>query len=332
MLTAEQIGQIIQAYKTAKSFSALARATGFSRRAVTAAVKRGFTVAPNNRATSMRILTRRRELRKLTQLTCSKGHRKWPRYSSSKQLRAALAAKTGELLSDRHIRNELKAIGLKAYTRPAHTTRSKIDLRKRKAFAKKYLRCDWKKVVFSDESWLCCNERTGRLQWCKKRDDALPLEQKARWNVPSIMVWATAGYDWKGPLIIFPSKHSKDGELRQFRLDAEAYVKRCLSKVSAKLSNERRLFQQDGARSHAAKHTQSYLERKGVAWMKEWPPYSPDLNAIERLWKELNSRVGARCPMTEAELITAAQEEWAALPQELINRHCSHFPRQLRRL
>lgn len=155
MLTAEQIGQIIQASKTAKSFSALARATGLSRRAVTAAVKRGFTVASHNRPTPRRIRIRRNELRKLTQLTCSKGHRKWPRYASSK------------------------------------------------------------KVVFSDESWLCCNERTGRLQWCKKRDDALPLEKKARWNVPSIMVWATAGYDWKGPLIIFPSKHSKDGELRR---------------------------------------------------------------------------------------------------------------------
>lgn len=75
-----------------------------------------------------------------------------------------------------------------------------------------------------------------------------------------------------------------------------------------------------------------YLARKKVVAMTEWPAYSPDLNAIERLWKELNARVGARCPLTEQELVVAAQEQWLRMPQELINRHCRHLQRQLRAL
>ncbi len=332
MLTSEDIGAIRQAYKTCKTHSGVARATGFNRRTVAAVVNRGFQRATYKRRPPPRIAARRRKLLALTKLTITRGHRKWPRFSSSKQLRAALATHTGEYLSDRQIRFDLSALGMKSYCRPLHPTRSKADLRSRREFAKKYKRADWKKVVFSDESWLCCNERTGRRQWCRRRCDALPMEQKARWNVASIMVWATVGYNWKGPLIIFPSKHSVDGELRQFRLDSKAYVKRCLSKVVQELKNEARIFQQDGARSHAAKHTMEYLAKKKVVAMTEWPAYSPDLNAIERLWKELNARVGARCPLTEQELVVAAQEEWLRMPQELINRHCRHFQRQLRAL
>ena len=183
--------------------------------------------------------------------------------------------------------------------------------------------------MFSDESWLCCNERTGRLQWAEKSADVLPIEKKARWNVASIMVWGSVGYGFKGPLIIFPSKVSKEGELRQFRLDSEGYVRRCLSVVVPTIVQQKRIWQQDGARSHAAQSTMNYLARKNVEVLADWPPYCPDLNAIERIWKELNARVGARCPMTVEELMTAAQEEWAALPQSVIDAHCAHFPRQL---
>jgi transposase len=183
--------------------------------------------------------------------------------------------------------------------------------------------------VFSDESWLCCNERTGRIQWAEKKQDVLGMERKARWNVPSIMVWGCVGYNFKGPLIVFPSKMQKDGELRQFRLDADSYVRRCLSAVVPRLVREKRIFQQDGARSHAAKRTTDYLKSKKVEVLADWPPYSPDLNAIERIWKELNARVGARCPMSAQELTTVALEEWEALPQSVINAHCAHLPTQL---
>lgn len=143
------------------------------------------------------------------------------------------------------------------------------------------------------------------------------------------MVWGTVGYNFKGPLILFPSKVSKEGELRQFRLDAAGYLRRCLAKVVPRLVQEKRLFQHDGARAHAARSTTEYLQQKKVQMVVDWPPYCPDLNAIERIWKELSARVGARCPLTVEELISVALEEWDAIPQKLINAHCKHLPTQL---
>jgi hypothetical protein len=183
--------------------------------------------------------------------------------------------------------------------------------------------------VFSDESWLSCNEVTGKVQWCRKKDDAIPREKKARWNVASIMVWAAVGYNFKSELIIFPAKQDDDGTITTFRLDAARYVKRCLSTVMAQVLRQKRIFQHDGARSHMAGSTKGYLKRKGVQWMEDWPAYSADLNMIEPVWKELNELVGARCPMTQSELVEAARMAWKELPQSVINAHCKHFKTQV---
>lgn len=333
MLTDFDYGRIQQQYSQCKNISETARVCGFSRNAVAKAVEAKFKRrAFRARRIDPKIRKRRAVLGAIVKETCQKGHRKWPKYSSSRMIGAALHDRTGEFVSYRQVQRDLHALNLKPYVRPSHPTRSTVDLRKRSAFAKKHRRIDWKKVVFSDESWLCCNERTGRIHWCKTREEVIALEKKARWNVASIMVWSAIGHDFKAELIIFPSKVTQEGELRQFRLNAESYVRRCLMGVTPRLKKEGRIFQQDGARSHTAKSTTEYLTRKGVNFLEDWPPYSPDLNAIERIWKELNARVGARCPMNQEELTACALEEWKKLPQQLINSHCAHFPKQLSRL
>lgn len=329
MLTDFDLGRLKQALLSVGTVAGAARTTGFSRNTIRAAIKRNFKPATCQRATSMKVKIRQRIVAMFARQRCHKQHRIWPKYSSARQMKHALFNRTREVVSVRQIQRDLHNQGLKPYVRKAQPTRNRVDLQKKRAFARRNRRIAWKRVVFSDESWLCCNERTGRIQWARSRHEVLGIEQKARWNVPSIMVWGTVGYNFKGPLIIFPSKVSKEGELRQFRLDAAGYVRRCLSKVVPRLVQERRLFQHDGARAHAARSTTEYLQRKGVQMVECWPPYCPDLNAIERIWKELSERVGARCPLTVEELISVALEEWVATPQSLINAHCKHFPKQL---
>lgn len=330
MLTEFDLGRVKQAYLLTKNVSEVARVTGFSRSTVARAIARNCRFEGyKQRAVSKRVLDRRRALRSIVDRTTKKQHREWPTHSSSRQIASAYARKTGIVVSPRQIRRDLNDMGLKAYRRPGHATRIRREVRAKVEFARRNRNTDWRRIVFSDESWLCSNERTGRFHWRKARKHVLPMEKKARWNVASIMVWGCVGYNWKSPLVIFPSKTSVDGELKQFRLDAASYVKRCLSTVSKDLVKDKRLFQQDGARSHAAKSTKEYLAKKGVELLDPWPPYSPELNAIERVWKELNARVGERCPMSVPELIAATKEAWEEIPQEVINAHCQHFRTQL---
>jgi len=103
-----------------------------------------------------------------------------------------------------------------------------------------------------------------------------------------------------------------------------------LSKLVPEVIRRGRVLQQDGARSHTAKQTMNYLKRKRVEVLEDWPAYSPDLNCIERVWHDLQQRVGARGPDTQEELIKVIKEEWAALPQKTINAHCRHFVHQVR--
>ena len=46
------------------------------------------------------------------------------------------------------------------------------------------------------------------------------------------------------------------------------------------------LFMQDNAPGHAAKETKAILLKLAIIVIN-WPPYSPDLNPIETLWKHL---------------------------------------------
>ncbi|GFW33900.1 hypothetical protein TNCV_3589851 [Trichonephila clavipes] len=53
----------------------------------------------------------------------------------------------------------------------------------------------------------------------------------------------------------------------------------------------------------------------------DWPARSPDLNPIEHVWDFLGRRLAARTlpPVTIRELRLALQNEWAAMPQQLID-------------
>ncbi|GFX00775.1 transposable element Tc1 transposase [Trichonephila clavipes] len=62
------------------------------------------------------------------------------------------------------------------------------------------------------------------------------------------------------------------------------------------------------------------LESEDIERM-DWPARSPDLNLIEHVWDFLGRRLAARTlpPVTIRELRLVLQDEWAAMPQQLID-------------
>ncbi|GFX45650.1 transposable element Tcb2 transposase [Trichonephila clavipes] len=80
------------------------------------------------------------------------------------------------------------------------------------------------------------------------------------------------------------------------------------------------LFIDDNAPSHRTVAAEQLLESEDIERL-DWPARSPDLNPIEHVWEFLGSRLAARTlpPVTIRELRLALQDEWAAMPQQLID-------------
>ncbi|GFU85698.1 transposable element Tcb2 transposase [Trichonephila clavipes] len=80
------------------------------------------------------------------------------------------------------------------------------------------------------------------------------------------------------------------------------------------------LFMDDNAPCHRTVAAEQPLESEDIERM-DWPARSPDLNPIEHVWDFLGRRLAARTlpPVTIRELRLALQDEWAAMPQQLID-------------
>ncbi|GFV97128.1 transposable element Tcb1 transposase [Trichonephila clavipes] len=80
------------------------------------------------------------------------------------------------------------------------------------------------------------------------------------------------------------------------------------------------LFMDDNAPCHRTVAAEQLLESEDIERM-DCPARSPDLNPIEHVWKFLGRRLAARTlpPVTIRELRLALQDEWAAMPQQLID-------------
>ncbi|GFU63906.1 transposable element Tcb2 transposase [Trichonephila clavipes] len=90
------------------------------------------------------------------------------------------------------------------------------------------------------------------------------------------------------------------------------------------------LFMDDNAPCHRTVAAEQLLECEDIERM-DWPARFPDLNPIEHVWDFLGRRLAARTltPVTIRELRLALQDEWVAMPQQLIDtlilsmgRHC----------
>ncbi|GFU41551.1 transposable element Tcb2 transposase [Trichonephila clavipes] len=80
------------------------------------------------------------------------------------------------------------------------------------------------------------------------------------------------------------------------------------------------LFMDDNAPCHRTVTAEQILESEDIERM-DWPARSPDLNPTEHVWDFLGRRLEACTlpPVRIRELRLALQDEWAAMPQQLID-------------
>ena len=87
-------------------------------------------------------------------------------------------------------------------------------------------------------------------------------------------------------------------------------------------------FMQDNSKVHTAIIVQDWFAERDIDVM-DWPPYSPDMNPIEYLWKLLKAKIIELYPelvtmkdnnTTKQHLIRAAKEAWELLENDLLNK------------
>ena len=78
---------------------------------------------------------------------------------------------------------------------------------------------------------------------------------------------------------------------------------------------------EDGAKPYTSTNNAKLYQDYKIIRLR-WAPNSPELNSIEHCWREIKLQIGKRPyrPLTMSKMKVALLEEWARLPQELINK------------
>ncbi|PVH67976.1 hypothetical protein DL98DRAFT_442307 [Cadophora sp. DSE1049] len=124
------------------------------------------------------------------------------------------------------------------------------------------------------------------------------------------MIWGAIGWDWKSPLVFLTKKEGRKG------ICSTAYTDQVLEGVIGpfwdSLTSEQRaemIYMEDGAKVHKGK-ARLWRLQKGLRGF-DWPPSSPDLNPIEKVWRWMKNEI------TKLETVPTSIEDMKEVLNEL---------------
>ncbi|GFW13774.1 transposable element Tcb2 transposase [Trichonephila clavipes] len=175
---------------------------------------------------------------------------------------------------------------------------------------------EWGRVLFTDESRFSLSSDSHRiLIWRERgsRNHPSNIIERDRYGGRGVLVWGGIMLGSRTDLHIFDA-----GSVNGTRYCNEIllpYVRLFRGAMGLQF-----LFMYDNAPCHRTVAAEELLQSEDIERM-DWPARSPDLNPIEHVWNFLGRRLAARTlpPVTIRELRWALQDEWAAMPQQLID-------------
>ncbi|GFV24734.1 transposable element Tcb2 transposase [Trichonephila clavipes] len=175
---------------------------------------------------------------------------------------------------------------------------------------------EWGRVLFTDESRFSLSSDSHRiLIWRERgsRNHPSNIIERDRYGGRGVLVWGGIMLGSRTDLHIFDA-----GSINGTRYCNEIllpYVRLFRGAMGLQF-----LFMDDNAPCHRTVAAEQLFESEDIERM-DWLARSPDLNPIEHVWDFLGRRLAARTlpPVTIRELQLALQDEWAAMPQQLID-------------
>lgn len=180
----------------------------------------------------------------------------------------------------------------------------------------KWSEADWLRAFFSDECRLN-KEGSDGLQWCRRAEgeafEAQNVDPQTAYGGGGLMVFGIITPKGVGRL------HRVFGTVNAVNYINILSDTLLPSFDDAEMDCTTAIFQQDGARAHTAKITQSWFASHNITTLP-WPSHSPDLNIIEHVWAYLKQQVRTKLPVAKSldDLWEVTEQEWYAIPDSVI--------------
>jgi len=251
------------------------------------------------------------------------------RTSSSRKL--GLKLKVSHVTAQK-LRKNAGFIRRKKIQRPIMT---KKHMENRLKFAKKHMKCSWKRWVFLDEKWFECFRNKG-YYWKTKDEDPVFEHTASKRFPPKVMFLAAVSKGaHDGKIGLYPcveqctyqrnSKHHKKGEqyLKDVEVTSKFYAKLISEKVFPdivkKLGDGKVIVQHDNPKPHKGEEVDCAFRKYSNFVNQYQPAQSPDLNPLDQgIFKMLADAVEKKQPTTRDSLIDCVNKAWKEIPTSKI--------------
>ena len=123
----------------------------------------------------------------------------------------------------------------------------------------------------------------------------------------TVMIWGALGWDYKSKLVFVEKLLERKG------VCSKAYLQQVLEPVVFPLFDQvgpEYIFMEDGSKVYVGKARLPRLQH-GIRGFK-WPPFSPDLNPIEKVWRWMKEELKKfpYVPKSREDLKKERQKQW----------------------
>ena len=190
---------------------------------------------------------------------------------------------TGLLFSDTTLSNYAKEAGL-VFQKPKIIKKvlSSENKAERLNYCNMIKTLDRMKIIWVDESAFPLQRMTGNGTWMSKSSPITKIEKPYN---PFLHLWGAICYSGKSPLKFLKGKETWNGDTL-----IETYNGQFFEFQKNFFPDDKYYFVQDNAKPHVAGKFKEYIETR-IPIIIKYPPYSPDLNPIEKIWGNLKNKV-----------------------------------------